>query len=665
MSKKRIWVEGALFFVVGAILYLLFAKEFGYYNDDWYTMYAARVAGADIFHEIYSIDRPGRAYVMIPLYLLFKGQPFFYSLSAYLFRVAGALAFLWLLRLLWEERKNETLLAAFLFLIYPGFLDMPIAIDFQSHLIGVLMAFLSLGLMVNAISADKLWAKALFWIGSVLLGWGYLSQMEYYIGFEGIRLAIIVLLLRRGNVSLNKLAKDTLVRWLPYAIVPSGFLFWRLFIFENDRAVTDTSAQLEKLVSSTLPTLYAWSINFVESFVNVLFLAWGDSLARLAFSLDLQRALRGMLLAFILAGFVSISFYFLRKVEHETGDENLWGRESLGLGVAWLVLGLFPVILANRSVHLAEYSRYGFVSAGGAMLVLAYLLGQLKRASVQGMVLAFLIFSASFTHYGNSVSYADSFAAMREFWWQVSWRVPQFELRTTLIASYPGSVRETSFVWGPANQIYYPELLEGKGVQTGVYALMMNDRTAMNVLTRQKAKLDKYNVVETYPSARNILILSQPTENSCVQVIEGDAPHYSPYEKGNVMLLGAYSETERILLDAPLHYPPSFLFGPEPAHDWCYIYQKATLARQRGDWDEVYALDAEASRKGSAPQDSIEWMPFLQASAILGDSERVVTIAPFIISSPFIAQQACQILSGEELSPEMHNLVKELYCFEQ
>jgi hypothetical protein len=134
LRKQRGFIEVVLFFVVAAVLYLPFAKEFGYYNDDWYSMYSARVAGVEIFKTIYGFDRPARAFLMMPLYMLFKGVPFYYSLSAYVLRVLGALSFLWLLRLLWIDRKNESFLAALFFLIYPGFLNMPTAIDFQSHL---------------------------------------------------------------------------------------------------------------------------------------------------------------------------------------------------------------------------------------------------------------------------------------------------------------------------------------------------------------------------------------------------------------------------------------------------------------------------------------------------------------------------------------------------
>ena len=96
LKKWRTPLELALLFLVAGLIYLPFAKQFGYYYDDWYSMYAARVAGPGILRDIYNFDRPGRAFIMIPLFVLFQGNPFYYSLSAYAFRVLGAVSLLWL-----------------------------------------------------------------------------------------------------------------------------------------------------------------------------------------------------------------------------------------------------------------------------------------------------------------------------------------------------------------------------------------------------------------------------------------------------------------------------------------------------------------------------------------------------------------------------------------
>jgi hypothetical protein len=83
VSRYRSLLTAAFFFAVAALLYLPFATHAGYFDDDWFAMYAAKVAGPKIFHEFYILEsRPGREWVVAPLYWLFRGIPFYYALSA-------------------------------------------------------------------------------------------------------------------------------------------------------------------------------------------------------------------------------------------------------------------------------------------------------------------------------------------------------------------------------------------------------------------------------------------------------------------------------------------------------------------------------------------------------------------------------------------------------
>jgi len=72
----------------------------------------------------------------------------------------------------------------------------------------------------------------------------------------------------------------------------------------------------------------------------------------------------------------------------------------------------------------------------------------------------------------------------------------------------------------------------------------------------------------------------------------------------------------------------------------------------------------EAKKEGLAPQDLVEWIPFLQAGARKGDVERVREIAAFIEADSFIQQESCEILREIELSAEMGLLTESLFCGE-
>ena len=118
-----------------------------------------------------------------------------------------------------------------------------------------------------------------------------------------------------------------------------------------------------------------------------------------------------------------------------------------------------------------------------------------------------------------------------------------------------------------------------------------------------------------------------------------------------------------MLADETPHTPPEIAFGPEPAHGWCYYYQKADLARQQGNWNQVLEIGQQAFDQGLSPTDPIEWMPFLQAYAQTGNVDRLKELAPTISADPFITQQVCRILgSAFGTTPQVIETIDSLYC---
>ena len=62
--------------------------------------------------------------------------------------------------------------------------------------------------------------------------------------------------------------------------------------------------------------------------------------------------------------------------------------------------------------------------------------------------------------------------------------------------------------------------------------------------------------------------------------------------------------------------PLETIFGSQPAPNWCYFFQKADLARQFKDWQEVSRLGDEAQNLGFGPNNPQEWMPFVEGYAM-------------------------------------------------
>jgi hypothetical protein len=116
----------------------------------------------------------------------------------------------------------------------------------------------------------------------------------------------------------------------------------------------------------------------------------------------------------------------------------------------------------------------------------------------------------------------------------------------------------------------------------------------------------------------NVLLITVPSSTSCAHFIDGSLPVYSEYESLLVEQVGAYSHIDRIIPTGNAPIPPAHIFGAEPVHDWCYYYQKASLARQVGDWTEVGRLYDQTVALNLDATDKSELVPFIEGLVNLG-----------------------------------------------
>ncbi|MBI5945497.1 MAG: hypothetical protein HY864_14140 [Chloroflexi bacterium] len=663
--RSRLLMEIALLSVISGLLYLIFIPQFGYFYDDWYLMYAAGAKGPSVFWDIFSVDRPLRALVMIPAYSLFGGNPLYYNLGAFVFRLISGLSFFWILRLIWPENRRTMLWMALLFLIYPGFLSQPIAIDYLCHLSGLAAGMTSIALTIKAVRSNTRLKSSMFYIASIVLGWFYLGQIEWFIGLEFLRFVCVFLLSHRLKGTYWKILARFFQWAFPAFFIPGLFLAWRLFFFKSERGATDVDMQFSDALVKPVTFFAKILSTLLNDGLDVLVRAWGTPLARLSPGINNQEWMPGIgvtLLALV------VVWIFHKAVqmpeESESGGGSAWRREAVWIGLGLLVCGLLPVILVGRSVDFKNYSRYTLIASAGAAVLWPLLLSFISSLRLQNILLGVLIVSASLTHYANGFVKASETDATRNFWWQVSWRIPQIGPGATFITRYLVAAEEDYFTWGPANLIYHPESDHEKYVQPALYALVLNGETVEKVLAREPQDYSNRRSIRTYPNYRNILILSQPRHFSCVQVIDLHQVELSSFEDSRVSAIAPFSEADQISLNVPFQVPPEIPFGSEPPKEWCYFYEKASYARQLGDWVEVLRLGEEALSQGYFAKDQIEWMPFLQAYATSNDIARLSEIASHMTSDLPAMQQACHTLTAMPLDPAVEKEVSQLFCGE-
>lgn len=662
----RRWYFIPLLFIVSAIAYLPHVNEFGYFRDDWYLMYSANALGVKTFESIFAIDRPARTFLMSVLFSLFDLEPIGYNIFAYIFRVLGALSFLWSLHILWPRQRTMIVIAAIFFLIYPGFLSMPNAIDYEEKYVGLFLGHLSIALSLRSVISIRRRDKLLLWLPIVLTAAAYPALVEYYFGLEVFRLLAIGLLVRRDfKIGLSQWIKTTLCRWVPFLPGPFMFVLWRFFIFESARKATDLGAQIGRFFEAPLIVGIEWAGTLLKNSIESALFAWGIPLAGMW---DTPLRLREMFLAGILILCAILSVALFLKIFHKDDLDSLgdmtWQDEALWIGLICIVAGLIPVILSNREADFFNYSRYLLPSSSGAVIFLISFLGRINPIGFRNATIFLLVGFSVLTHYLNGLQWARSSQAMREFWWQVYWRIPQLEENTTLVVNYSGiALEEDYFIWGPANLMYHPQSMDLEKIRPAIWGMVLTGDGVASILADAEPVAINRRSILTYMGYDNILILSQPMSDSCVHIIDGKFPVSSEFERGEFRSIVGKSNIKNVALDKQVPVPPQAIFGDEPDRNWCYYYEKASLSLQQGEYETVLNLKQQAKKQGFSPNDPVEWMPFLQAAVVLGEEEEVLEIARVVKKSLYLQNQACELfLKLPDIDPEMISLVQRTFC---
>ena len=669
-QKKRL-IEILFLLLITAVMYLPNVRGLTYFKDDWYYVYDGMIAGPDVFHEMFRIDRPARGYFFDAYFSLFGPQPLPYHISAFVWRGLSAIGGLWLFRLLWPKTRRLTFFAALLFAVFPGYYWWVSAIEYQPMIASLALQVLSLALTLQALPSGSSAFRILSAAGAVLTGWLSIAMVDYAIGMEFFRLICVFLLIRR-NLPMSSLGMRLwkfLIAWSWNVIIPLGFLAWRIFLFRNERTATDIGLQLSGFFVDPLATGFRWFLQFFNSLLNLGVLAWVAQFPRFFFGMRLRESVYALFLAGIVVLLAFAAFRHLRRSsdhEAETAEANFAGREAFLAGLLGMMLGILPVIMANRTINLDGFSHYALPASLAAALFVAGFISTLSSRGMQQLFMVLLLVFAVLGHYSISETVLSEARAIEKFWWQFSWRVPALRSGTTLVIHYPsGNIGDDgNGVMEAANLIYFPDPSPAIPVQYKVSAVTLSDSNLKDVMAGKLTRQAVYRSHAVDYDYGNVLVVSQPTPASCVHVIDGGRPMISVYDPGNVILAAPSSNLANVLTEGEPSVPPAFAFGPEPDRTWCYFFEKADLALQRGDWEEVASLGEQAIELGYHPEDRSEWLPLLVGYALTGNEARVRQTGPKINAERSLRLQACEMLMKVEanLRPGIQELVDSVYC---
>jgi len=619
LFQNETFVAALLIFLTTVITHGILIPNLGYYYDDWYLLWSGQARGADSIITLFSTDRPFMGVVYSLVYRFLGDKIVNWHLYALLWRFIGGIAFFWILRLIWPKQRYITTLMSVLFVIYPGFLSQPDANTKQNHLFGFGTALLSIAFMLQALKENSKVGKILCSVISVILTVNYLFIYEYMIGLEGMRLALLgFTLFQKGFREARALLKEIFRKWWPYPLVMTGFLYWRLFIFDSSRNATNA----DQLVFNYRTDLVNMSLRLIfesfKDFLDTTVFAWFVQ----PFFLFANAGYTNLLLSFLISGIVlGLVWLYSYQFKKQWGgvfdemDTPALTRNFIRIGAFTTLCAIVPVILSAREFDPTDtYKSYGLHPMGGVIMLVAGLILMLQP-KFRKLGLFVLIGISVSTQLLNIMNWERYWDYQRETWWQLTWRAPDIRNNTMVMTyfSVGYALQQDYEIWGPVNLIYRP----GPAKSPLIPAEVLNEDTAFNIL-RGDVLGKRMRDFSLRRDFTKLLLISLPSRNSCIHVIDGVLPVYSEYESLLVRRVGAYSIIKRIIPEGESPVPPVTIFGIEPAHDWCFYYQKASLARQMGDWDEIGQLYDETIARKLGASDKSELFPFLEGLVNLG-----------------------------------------------
>jgi len=628
-ASLETFITACLIALVTILTYGVLIPKLGFYRDDWYMIWTGQVKGSAGLINLFQSDRPFIGLVYAFDYSILGDSPTGWHIYALFIRLMGGLAFLWILRMIWPEKKMKTAFIAILFLVYPGFLQQPEAATYKMILLALDAAILSIALTIRSMISKNWLPKLTFSALAIALALFYLGIFESMIGLEVTRILFCGFFLQkqaRANFKTN--LGRTFKQTVPYILVALAFLIWRLFIFKSTRSATNVDRLMISYSTSPRHSIFSIVIELVKDVIETTIFAWVVPAYQFTAQGNYWDLLTSLLIASIIIVLCLLYLYLSKRQGYLPDGNNHQSDKDLAfisLGAPMVVAALLPIVVAGRNVTFtAQWDRYSLLTSLGVSMFIAGLIFCTLQALPRWIMLFSLIAIGVVTQYHSAAYYRDFWSQERNLWWQMSWRAPGIENNTVLFVVLPRfGFAEDYEIYAPVNMIYNP------GSKIAISAEVLNSITIPRII-KQEVKGDKDRASYIRKYYKNSLISTFPTDQSCLHVIDGHAVELPGYLDAQLIYVAEYSRIDRIDTGQQAKIPPLEIFGPEPKHDWCYYYQKIELAEQEGNWVEAGRLSNESLEGGFEPEDRSEWMPVFKAFVNTGNYDRAREIARLI-----------------------------------
>lgn len=609
--------------IITILAYGLLLPQMGFYWDDWPWIWFSHLWGKSYLLAVDHQFRPLSGVILWLTSLIAGEKTFIWQSFTLTFRWLSAIAFYYFLEAIFPNNRLINFFGTVLFLLYPGYTHQFVSVNSSRHILPYVFFLFSLYLMVKASrKSDTTWQANITSIIFMLLA---MLSTEYYYGLELLRPLILWIVLHQQSTK-NSKYKIMVKRLFPYALVFITVIAWRFGITHLPSYQNYPVEFTEEITQTPVNTIASLAMRWAQQLEVGLIYAWMK-----IFTFP-QAAAFGIKKTFALIGLVAFSFviifaFSMWKFRNQIGNKlNSFYMVILGFG--GLIVGGLPFLAAGLKMDITfPASRMTLPMAFGSSLILAGLVDLLGYRYWMKIGVASLLASLAIgAQFQNAVAFQRDWAYTNAFFQQLSWRVPQLESGTTLIGHQLSETHSTdNSLIAPLNWLYFQNM-KNSNLPVMFYYL------DVRIGERIPAILPNLPIQGSYGpltfqgnTSKALVIVYQPP--ACLRVLH---PIYDQHivqiPELNRQALDL-SNLSTIILDQSrktLHIPP-FMQQPNPS-GWCYYFERADIARQEGNWDEVVRLAELAFRANDSPNRADERVPFIQGYAFTGNWEKAIAL---------------------------------------
>ena len=649
----------AVLLIVGIAAYGLHIYWMGFYWDDWPWIWFGHVMGPQGMLKIDVEHRPGSGVILFVGSLLAGENPVLWQVYNLGWRILGSFALAWALAQIWPKHKTRIIWVSLLFLAYPGFNQQFVAVNNSRHIFPLITFFLSLGLMLKAVQN-----RAHYWryTGGALLLWlATMFTTEYYYGLEFIRPVILWLLIRRGEKRFWPGVVAAVKDWLPYLLPLLAVFGWRFAISKSVNYQITIFSEVSAAPGNTL-LLRLWGI--ISDLLASGFGAWSTILKLpdpTLFGPRTQLYYWGIVLV------VSLGVLLYLIFAHRADENPTWRQEALILGAAALVVAPLPFWVTDLDPKLTFPADRLLLPMilGSSMLIAALIDLIFRRATIKVLILALMVGLAVGQHNQNAITYRRDWKYQIAFFQQLTTRIPDLMPGTAILSNELPNNRSTdNSLTAPLNWTYRPDFAGGDLPLNMLYIdLRFGDDEPVVEGSKYFTSTYRFYPFRGAPE-QSVVIYHRPP--ACLQVMDNDRDHYYPLLPDFVKDTLPYSDPTRILAESnPNIALPAVLSQYPQPENWCYYFELADLARQRGEWARVAELGDIAFKLDDSPNHASERVPFVEGYAHVSRWNRAeeLTFEALKINQfmgPMLCETWERIEADTESSPERDALLEKI-----